>query len=211
MLKIWGRRTSSNVQALVWCLCELGLPFERIDAGHRFGLTDSPEFRAMNPNGLVPVVSDDGGAPIWETGAIMRYIANRYGNPSFWPADPVARTQVDMWAEWAKLNVAINFGRPIFWRVIPFAPDKVDWASVNAAIKTLARMLDIAEARLARQPFLCGENLTLADIQFGHPLFRYFDLPIERPHHPAVRAYYDRLCDRPAYREHVMVPYDELR
>jgi glutathione S-transferase len=72
-------------------------------------------------------------------------------------------------------------------------------------------MLDIAETRLARQPYLCGEALTLADIQFGHPLFRYFDLPIERPDHPAVRNYYESLCSRPGFREHVMVPYDELR
>ena len=212
MLTIWGRTDSSNVQALMWCVAELGLPHRRIDAGHRFGGTDTPEFLAMNPNGTVPVLQDGDAPPLWETGAILRYLAGRYGPESFWPADPVARADVDRWAEWAKINVTLGFGGPIFVPMIFQKPEARNLAAIDAALRALTARLQIAEARLARHPFMMGQDLTLADIHFGNILYRYFTLGgIERADLPAVRAYYDRLCTRPAYAEHVMVPYDALR
>ena len=102
MLTVWGRKTSSNVQALMWCVGELGLPYNRHDAGHRYGGTDTPAFLSMNPNGTVPVLRDDGGEPLWETGAVLRYLAGRYGVPPFWPAEGSARAQVDKWASGRK-------------------------------------------------------------------------------------------------------------
>jgi glutathione S-transferase len=215
MLHVWGRRTSSNVQALMWCIGELGLPFVRTDVGHKYGGNDTPEFLAMNPNGTVPVLRDgDGsqaGPPIWETGAIMRYLCNRYAPEAFWPRDPEARAQVDMWAEWAKINVTLGFTAPIFWRVVRTAPDRRDAAAITAAITALARAFDIAERQLETRYHMCGPHLTLADIQFGHVLFRYFDIDIARPSHPAIQRYYERLKTRPAFREHVMVSYEDLR
>ncbi|WP_159592122.1 glutathione S-transferase family protein [Chelativorans xinjiangense] len=211
MLTVWGRRNSSNVQALMWCIGELGLTFERHDIGHKYGGNDTPQFLAMNPNGTVPVLQDGDDEPIWETGAILRYLANRYGDAPFWPKDIHARTQIDKWAEWAKINIAINFSGPIFWRVVRTAPKDRDERAIREAIETLGRKLDIAEARLARHAFLSGDEFTLADIQLGHVLYRYFDIAIDRPEHPAVRRYYDRLTMRPAFREHVMVSYEDLR
>ncbi len=114
MLTVWGRADSSNVQALMWAIAELELPVTRIDAGHRFGGTDTPAFLAMNPNGTVPVLRDGDDPPLWETGAILRYLANRYAPDSFWPADPQARADIDRWAEWAKIHVAMAFTAPIF-------------------------------------------------------------------------------------------------
>lgn len=211
MLAIWGRATSSNVQALMWCVGELGLPYRRVDVGHRYGGTETPAFRAMNPNGTVPVLRDGHDPPLWETGAILRYLAGRYGDADFWPRDDRRRADVDRWAEWAKLNVALNFTAPVFWRVVRTAPSRRDAAAIADAVETLARYLDIAEMRLGRHAHLAGDGFTLADIQFGHVLFRYFDISIERPDHPALRAYYERLRSRPAFREHVAVSYDELR
>ena len=95
MLTVWGRKTSSNVQALTWCIGELGLPYERHDAGHRYGGTDSPAFLAMNPNGTVPVLRDGEGDPLWETGAILRYLVGRYASAPFWPSEGPARGHVD--------------------------------------------------------------------------------------------------------------------
>jgi glutathione S-transferase len=215
MLRVWGRKTSSNVQAVMWCVAELGLTSERYDVGHIYGGNDTPEFLTMNPNGTVPVLRDgdgqDFGAPIWETGAILRYLSHRSASGSFWPSDPLARAEVDMWAEWAKINVAHGFTAPIFWRVVRTAPAKRDPAAIGAAIAALTPKLDIAERRLAARDYLCGSALTLADIQFGHLLYRYYDIDISRPEHPAIRAYYDRLTTRAAFREHVMVSYEELR
>ena len=206
MLTVWGRRTSSNVQALMWCIGELGLPYERHDVGHRYGGNSTPEFLAMNPNGTVPVLRDGDGEPLWETGAILRYLAGRYASAPFWPAEGPARAQVDKWAEWSKIGVATSFNVPVFWQVVRTAPRDHDPAALARALNVLGKKLDIAEAQLARGAYLAGDDFTLADVQFG-----YFDIPIARQDRPALRRYYEALTRRPAFREHVMVSYEELR
>jgi len=211
MLEIWGRKTSSNVQALMWAVGELGLAHIRHDIGHRFGGTDTPEFVAMNPNRTVPVLRDGDGPALWETGAILRYLASRYGPDSFWPADLMARTEVDRWAEWAKINIALGFTGPIFWRVVRTPPAQRDAPALARALAAFEDRLRIAEDRLKTDAYLAGSTFTLADIQFGHVLYRYYDIDIPRADLPALRAYYDRLTDRPAFRDHVMISYDELR
>lgn len=210
MLKIWGRRTSSNVQALMWCVGELDLPYKRQDVGHRFGGTDTDAFLALNPNRTIPVVTDGDGPPIWETGSILRYLAGRYGKGSFWPAEPLARTEVDQWAEWSKINVAMAFTAPIFWRIVRTSADNQDAAVTRNAVVKLEQKLKIADDRLCEHAYLVGDNFTLADIQFGHILFRYFDIHIERANLPALKDYHQRLKQRSAYQKHVMLPYDEL-
>ncbi|MHA6300320.1 glutathione S-transferase family protein [Devosia sp. CAU 1758] len=210
-LRVWGRTTSSNVQALMWCIGELGLDFQRHDIGQRFGGNDTPEFLAMNPNGTVPVLCDGDGPALWETGAILRYLAARYGTDSFWPVDPLTRAGVDKWAEWAKINVAMAFTAPIFWRVVRTAPSQQDPVAIAHALAGFERVLSIAEAQLAANDFLAGDNFTLADIQFGHVLYRYFDIAIARPHWPHIQLYYAGLTQRPAFAAHVMVSYDDLR
>ncbi|MCI5073873.1 glutathione S-transferase family protein [Oricola sp.] len=211
MLTVWGRKSSSNVQALMWAIGELGLAYERHDVGHTYGGNDTPEFLAMNPNGTVPVLKDGDGDFLWETGAILRYVANRYGAPPFWPDDLAARAHIDKWTEWSKINVAIKFTGPVFWRVVRTAPKDRDPAAIVRALRELGRFLDIAETRLASHPFLAGDDFTLADIQFGHVLYRYFDIDIDRTPRPALDRYYVKLTARPAFQEHVMVSYEELR
>ncbi|VEA69823.1 Glutathione S-transferase GstB [Serratia rubidaea] len=211
MLEVWGRKSSSNVQALMWCIGELGLPYQRHDVGHRFGGTDSDEFYALNPNRTIPVLQDGDLPPLWETGAILRYLANRYAPDEFWPADLIARTHVDRWMEWSKLNVALLFTAPIFWRVVRTPAAERDPAALGQALQAFENKLMIAEPLLAGQTFLAGDTFSAADIQFGHVLYRYYDIDIDRQPLPNLRSYYDRLTERPAFREHVMVSYEELR
>lgn len=211
MLKVWGRRSSSNVQALMWCIGELNLGYERIDAGFVYGLVDTREYLSMNPNGRVPTLKDGENPPLWETGAILRYLANAYAPEDFWPVDPIVRADVDRWAEWSKLNIALNFTVPVFWRAVRTPPSKRDPAAIGKALDVLNKNLDIAESQLSKFEYLVGNRLTLADIQFGHCLFRYFDIDIERAEHSKLERYYQALSARPAFREHVMLPYDELR
>jgi glutathione S-transferase len=211
MLKVWGRKTSSNVQALMWCIGELGLDYERIDVGHRFGGLDTDAFIKLNPNRTIPVLQDGEGEPLWETGCILRYLASRYGKGTFWPDDLLARTGVDQWAEWSKLNVTLRFTVPVFWRVVRTAEANRDPQAIRLAVHELEDMLQIAETRLLRQEFLAGDDFSLADIQFGHCLYRYYDIDIERIELPALASYYDRLTRRPAFAEHVIVSYEELR
>jgi len=204
MLTVHGRATSLNVQAVLWCLAELDVPFERTDVGFGFGGTDTPEFRAMNPNGLVPVLQDE-SVTMFESAAIVRYLAARYGRFPFWPEDPVARAPVDMWAEWSKTTLQPSFLRPVFFAALHGkAPDEKAFAAFE-------RNLDILEAALGEGPFLLGADFTVADIEVGLPLYRYFTVDLARRDRPALAAYYARLAERPAYAGHVMVPYDILR
>ncbi|HHD2090289.1 TPA: glutathione S-transferase family protein [Klebsiella pneumoniae] len=211
MLTIWGRKTSSNVQALMWCVGELGLDYLRFDVGHRYGGTDGEAFYQLNPNRTVPVLQDGDNPPLWETGAILRYLASRYANEAFWPGDLLARTEVDRWAEWSKQNIALGFTAPVFWRVVRTPAAERDPQAIAAAVTPLEQKLAIAEARLAGSRYLVGDTFTLADIQFGHVLYRYFAIDITRRPLPHLAAYYARLTARPAFRQHVMVSYDELK
>ena len=210
-IRIWGRLSSSNVQAVLWCLAELNLPFERINAGYIHGVVDTSDYLEMNPNGLVPTLIDGLAPPLFETGAILRYLAGKYALKSFWPSDPVARAQTDKWAEWAKINIALKFTAPVFWLVVRTAPSRQNPETIATNMKTLEKYLRIADDRLAVHHYLAGYDFTLADIQLGHCLYRYYDIAIKRPDLPNLRRYYDLLSTRPAYRAYVRVDYEELR
>lgn len=204
MITVYGRPSSLNVQVVMWTLAELDLPVTRIDAGFGFGGTDTPEFRAMNPNGLVPVMTDD-SVTLFESAAIMRYLAGRYGRFPFWPEDPVARAPVDMWAEWGKSTLQASFMRYVFQPVL--SGGTVD----EKGLALFGRQLDILDAKLGTGPWILGEAFTAADIEVGALLYRYFTLPIDRSERPAVTAYYARLTARPTFATHVMVEYGHLR
>ena len=210
-ITVWGRLSSSNVQVVLWCLDELGLDFKRIDAGFTYGVVDTPQYLGMNPNGTIPTLIDGESPPIFESGAILRYLAASYATDSFWPSDPVARAQIDKWAEWAKINIANLFTAPVFWQVVRTAPSRQDAEMIARNIAALTKYLKIAEARLAQHDYLAGDQFTLADIQMGHCLYRYFDIDIARADLPHLRRYHDRLCQRPAYTKYVMADYSELR
>ena len=147
-IKIWGRLSSSNVQAVLWCLAELNLPFERINAGYIHGVVDTLDYLAMNPNGLVPTLIDGSAPPLFETGAILRYLAGQYAPESFWPSNPVARAQTDKWAEWAKINIALKFIAPVFWLVVRTAPSCQDPETITKNLKILEQYLRVADDRL---------------------------------------------------------------
>lgn len=211
MLTIYGRATSSNVQLVMWAVGELGLPHVRLDYGHDHGGLDTPAFGAMNLHRKVPVLRD-GDLLVWESAAILRYLAARYGDGgAFWPADPRDRARVDMWAEWGKAELCQNFTVPIFWsRVRTPAATRDEAALVGAIAQFDDYLMRLAEG-LGTQPYICGDTLSAADIVIGHLLYRWFTMDIPRADNPAVAAYYQRLTERPAYRTHVMVDYGVLR
>ncbi len=195
----------------MWCVGELGLEYQRHDLGHRFGGLDSDAFQALNPNQTIPVLQDGDDPPLWETGAILRYLAAQYGEDAFWPSEPTRRAQIDKWAEWAKLNVAMAFTVPVFWQVVRTAAEHQDEFKIRHAISNLETKLEIANTQLADTYYLADNAFTLADIQLGHILYRYYDIQIDRASLPHLRRYYDALTQRPAFQRHVMIDYDELR
>lgn len=211
MITVYGRATSSNVQAVLWGLAELGLDFEQLDYGHVHGGLDSAQFRAMTPHGLVPVLRD-GDVVVWESCAILRYLAGRYGDGgAFWPGDPMARAGVDMWAEWGKISFGGAFTAPIFWLRIRTAAKDRDPKALARNIAAFERRLDRLEDQLEGHDHVVSDDFSLADIVIGHVLYRWFDMDVARTPRPVVDAYYQRLTRRAAYRKHVMVSYDMLR
>jgi glutathione S-transferase len=164
----------------------------------------------MNPHGKVPVIADD-EVVVWESHAILRYLAAAHGADRFWPADPAARAQVDGWMDWAQTALQPAFLSGVFWGGYRTPEAQRDAVAVARALEQTARCLTLVDAQLAGRAFVVGETLSLADIAIGAHLYRYFELEIERPALPRLEAWYGRLRGRPAYREHVMVPFGELK
>ncbi|KHK61924.1 MULTISPECIES: glutathione S-transferase family protein [Pseudomonas] len=203
MLKIWGRKNSSNVRKALWCAEELGLAYEAIDAGGAFGVVDTPEYRAKNPNGRVPMIEDDGFV-LWESNTIVRYLVARHAPGSAWyPADVQARAEADKWMDWTTSSFATPF-RTVFWGVLRTPAEQQDWSAIKAAIKECDDLLAMVEQTLGEQPYLGGDEIGMGDIPLGSFIYAWFEMPIERAALPNVQAWYARLQQRPAYRKAVM-------
>lgn len=209
MLKVWGRRSSANVQKVMWLVGELKLAHEHVPAGGPYGVVGEPKFRAMNPNGLVPVIEDN-GLVMWESNAILRYLAATYGKGMFWADDARARAPVDQWLDWAGttfqpdlIGLFVNY-----WRT-PEAQRNPN--VIRNFLQRSERSLRLADAELAKRAYIAGDALTIADIASGVHLYRYYTMGTPFPALPNVEAWYKRLQDRAAYREHVMISYEELR
>lgn len=209
MLKLWGRANSFNVQKVLWLLGELGAPFEHIPAGGPFGRLDQPGFAALNPHRRVPVLEDDGVA-VWESHAILRHLAERFGGARWWP-DVAARAGILPWMDWHAASFQVPFGAGLMWGFYRTPPAQRDLAAIARAEAECAQRLQFLDGWLADRAFLAGEALTLGDIPLGACLFRYFEMGIETPDVPNVRAWYARLQGRPAYQAHVMQPFEELK
>ena len=204
MLKIWGRTNSINVQKVLWCCGELNLKYERVDAGGKFGVNNTPEYLAMNPNGLVPTIQDD-GLILWESHAIVRHLSRKHGRGTLWPTDDKTSADADRWMEWYSTTLWNNL-RPVFWNLVRVEPDKRDMKLVEESRKKTADNLKMVEANLADRPYIAGSAFTMGDIPMGVALHRWFLLPIERPDYPRVAAYYVRLKQRAAFAAHCAAP-----
>jgi glutathione S-transferase len=201
MLKVYGRKTSVNVQKVMWAVGELGLPHSRADVGGPFGGTDTPEYGALNPNRLVPTI-DDGGFTLWESAAIVRYLSDRSGRGSLAP-------------DGAHTTLMQPLIATCFLQLIRTPAASRDTKAVAAAALNAGEKLAILDRHLGGMasagPFILGEKLTVADIGVGSLLYRYFNLAIERPRLVNVDQYYRRLTARPAYQQHVMVDFEAMK
>ena len=209
MLKIWGRRSSYNVQKVMWLIGELDLAHQHIDAGGSAGGLDVPAFLATNPHGRIPVIQDD-DAVVWESHAVLRYLAARHGAGRFWSDDPVARAAVDGWMDWSQTALQPDFLTGVFWGFYRTPADKRNWPAIKSALARCASDFEKLDRLLEGRSFLLGESLSLADITAGTALYRYFELEIDRPTLPHFERWYANLQQRDAYRKHIMIPFGEL-
>ena len=204
MIQVWGRTNSSNVMKVLWLLDELGLAFARIDAGLAFGRTDTAEYRAINPYGLVPVLRD-GDVALFESNTILRYLCTVHAPATtLYPVDPGKRARVEAWMD-AQLSTLAPFGT-VFQQLIRLPPERRDQAVLASALERSRAAFGVVDLWLSDRPFLGGEGLTLANMAFGPLVHRWFALPLVRPELPALQAYYGRLLDRPAYVARCAVP-----
>jgi glutathione S-transferase len=198
MLRILGRVSSINVRKVLWTCDEIGLAYEREDWGTGFASTDAPEFRALNPNSLVPVIEDEAGV-LWESNTICRYLAAKAGRTDLLPADPHGRASVEQWMDWQATELN-NASRPPFLGLVRRDPAFQDPHDLAVGARRWTATLDVLERRIAATgAYALGPAFTLADVVLGLSVHRWLMTPIERPEAPALSAYYERLRERPAF------------
>jgi glutathione S-transferase len=209
MLKIWGRKTSINVQKVMWAVGELGLPHERVDIGGEFGGLDTPAYGALNPNRLVPTI-DDNGFILWESSAIVRHLAQAYGRGTLSPADEQTYATADSWMDWTLSTLYGDIILTCFLQLVRTTARDRNKGAVEIAARRAGNNLGILDRQLAGRPYIVGDRLSIADIAVGTLMYRYFNLPLARPTLPNVEAWYGRLGERAAYRTHVMIDFKSM-
>ena len=195
-LRIWGRMNSINVQKVVWTAREMGLEFERIDAGGAFGGNRTPEYLRMNPNGKIPVIDDDGFV-LWESNAIVRYLAAKHGTGTLWPNEPRQRADADRWMDWQATEMTPAM-RNAFMQLVRTAPESRSQALIDESNAATEALMAILDEHLAGRHFLCAQQFTVADIAIGTSVHRWFGLPQKHLPRPNMQAWYRRLMTRPA-------------
>jgi glutathione S-transferase len=200
MLKLWGRANSVNVQKAMLCLEELGLAHERVDAGMAHGIVDSPAYRAMNPNGVIPTLAD-GDFILWESNVIVRYLSSKFGDDAFYPVDLQKRADADRWMDWQQttLNLPVTI---CFWGLVR-APGAKSPAEIEDATRNGIAHVATLDALLSTRPFVTGDAFGMADCVLAPTVHRWLHLPIQHPPTPHLDRYYADVMKRPAAR-HVM-------
>ena len=210
MLKVWGRKTSINVQKVMFAVGELGLEHQRYDFGGQFGGLDTREYGLLNPNRLVPTI-DDKGFVLWESNAIVRHLAQRYGRGTLSPSDELTFARADSWMDWARTTIYDDIITTCFLQLVRTPARERNAGQVEAAARRAGEKLATLNQQLTGRSFIVGKQLTIADVAVGTLMYRYYTLGIVRPSLPNVEAWYLRLQQRPAYRQHVMIEYETMK
>ncbi len=202
MLKIWGRADSGNVQKVTWAAGELGLTFERVDIGGPFGKLEEPAYRTLNPNSRIPTIEDDGFV-LWESNAIVRYLALKHGKGKLCPADLKVRADADRWMDWCTTTFLPQM-IPVFLGIVKTPPEKRDMKAIEEARVRWEASVALLNDALAGKNYVAGADFSMGDIPLGVFVHRWYSIPMQRADMPNVAAWYARLKQRPSFVEHVM-------
>ncbi|MDR7036745.1 glutathione S-transferase [Methylobacterium sp. BE186] len=204
MRRLWGRANSVNVQKVLWGLDELGLPYERIEAGGAHGIVDAAAYRVLNPNGLVPTLQEDGFV-LWESNAILRYLAEAHGGPLALPEDARARARIAQWLDWQATSFTPAM-RDAFWQTYRVADGQRDHEAVAASLARTERHAETLDRHLANQPFVAGDRFSIADIAVGCAAHRWLYLPLATAERPALSRWYAEIAARPGAAQVIAEP-----
>ncbi|WP_024519526.1 glutathione S-transferase [Bradyrhizobium sp. Tv2a-2] len=205
-LTIWGRANSVNVQKVLWCLAELDLPFERIDAGMQYGRTRETDYLAMNPNARVPTLVE-GDYALWESNSIMRYLCMEHRpDLPIYPKQPQRRAAIDRWLDWT-LSTLQPVDRPVFWALVRTPPEQRDMAAIQKDADAEAEVWRIADHHLSTRRFIEGDNFSIADIALGAYARRWFGVEgIARPKQPHLERWFALVGERPGFVKFIAPP-----
>ncbi|MBZ8132645.1 glutathione S-transferase family protein [Afifella sp. IM 167] len=204
MLKLYGRPNSINVQKALFCVEDLGIEYELVLAGRGHGVSDTPEFLAMNPNGLVPVIDDDGFI-LWESNAIVRYLSAKHGAGTLWPDDLPTRASADRWMDWQTTGFSPAYG-PAFYTLIRVPEPERDPAQVEAGRKAGEAAAKILDSWLGDHRFVAGDTFTMGDIAIGAAVHRWLNLPLERKPAANLERYYGEVMERASAQKALPLP-----
>ena len=204
MLKIWGRLSSINVQKAVVCANALGLDYERVEAGGKFGVVETPAYQRMNPNALVPTIQD-GEFVLWESNAIVRYLSRTYGHGSLWPEDPRRAADADRWMDWQSTTLTPAMG-DAFVQLVRTPADQRDMRLVDASIARTEPRIAILDAQLDDRAFVAGPALTMGDIPVACAAHRWFGLPWQKTPRGNVERWLAGIRARPAFADVLTLP-----
>ena len=203
MIKIWGRKTSSNVQKAMWAVGELNLEHERIDIGGAFGKNKEPAYLAMNPNGLVPTLEEEDGFLLWESNSVVRYLAGKHDRSGVLePKDTKQRALASQWMDW-QLSVVGPAIHHAFWGLIRTPPEKRDTAAIKTSQEKTTDAMKMLDARLSKTQYVAGTSFSYGDIPVGIMCYRFVQLVPERPSMPNLDRWYEVISKRKAFQDHV--------
>lgn len=206
MITLWGRNNSTNVKKVLWTLEELELPYHQILAGGKYGVNQDADYLAMNPNGLVPLLKDDEtNLLLWESNAIVRYLAAQYGQNRLWVDNPARRAEGEKWMDWANQTLSPAH-RVILMGLVRTPPEKRDRAAIEAGIEKCDSLFALLDDALAQQPWFSGSNIGTGDIAIAPFVYNLLNVGLSWTPRPHLERWYQQLTERPAFRKVVMIP-----
>jgi glutathione S-transferase len=196
MLRLLGRKTSGNVQKVLWLLEELQLVYEREDYGRQFGNTGDEDYLSLNPTGKVPTLID-GDNVIWESNTILRYLCSKTGSELL-PVDPAARSSCERWMDWLLASLNTNY-LEMFKEAKK--PEEERSPKLPEMSKALGDQLAILDGHLRANEWMGGAVMSVADIALGPICNRCLSFPVELPKLTSIHRWHKAICARPAYQK----------
>lgn len=207
MITIWGRESAINVRKVLWCCQEINLPFERIDAGRQYGRLDDADFLALNPNGLIPTLVDKDYV-LWESHAIVKYLALEYGADTPLYAGTSKRlASIDRWMDWASGTLWPGSLHALFRAIVRTQEAERDMRAIEVNSADVKKKWGIVDQWLRGKDYIEGRHFSIADIVLGVYAQCWVSLGLnQQVDLPNFQRWYQQLEDREGFQRYATIP-----